>query len=82
MDIQAEKYSIIKQISQIDDIESLMELRLLLSTFKITPEDNEIYEVPEWQKTIVRNRLKDNEGFVDAKEMLERIRKKYSIDTL
>ncbi len=83
MDIHTEKCSIIKQISQIEDINSLKELRFLLSSFKITSEENETLEVPEWQKEIVRNRLKDDQdSYLNASEVLLKLRKKYSVDTL
>jgi hypothetical protein len=82
MDINIEKQIIINQIAQIQDIELIMELKLILSSFPDINLDSQNFEVPEWQKEIVRERLNDNEDFVDAKEMIQELRKKYVFESV
>jgi len=82
MDIQSEKQIIINQIAQIQDIELIMELKLILSSFPDINLDSQNFEVPDWQKEIVKKRLKDNEDFVDAKEMIQELRKKYVFESV
>ena len=82
MDIHIEKQIIINQISQIQDIELIMELKLILSSFPEINLDSQNFEVPDWQKEIVKKRLNDNEDFVDAKEMIQELRKKYDFESV
>jgi hypothetical protein len=51
-------------------------LELIGATYKNKQLNNPVEEIPQWQKNIVLERMKNPKGFVDAFEMLEKLEAK------
>jgi len=73
-DIQVKKNAILKFVNKTEDTSLILKLKELIDTFRKNEEED--FDVPEWQKEIVRERIKNSkfEDMIPLDELKSRLK--------